>query len=240
MQRSSIAGGQDVLAILERLEQVLPLKRRQQALSAPLRTVHQTILRTLAETGKPPRQAEIAAMLGSRASARYALAVLASQDLVVLNTPVTRNERSKQPVVEEGAEVVGAYPMTTENTPHRVTASGRPVNAMCAVDALALSPLFGRETWIESRCHVTGTPIRIHQDGTRILEASPSAAIQVGIRWQSLGGCAAHSLCLEMIFLRDEETAQAWRATDPASIDLLTLPEAVELGQAFFGPLLEG
>jgi mercuric reductase len=238
-QRSLATGSSDILRILGRLEALLPLKKRQQALPPPLRTVHRAILHSLAETGKPPNQAEIAAMLGSRQSALHALAVLACNDLVVLNTPVARDEKTKQPVVQEGAEAVGAYPMTTENTPHRVTVYGHAINAMCAVDALVISPLFGRETWIESRCHVTRTPIRLHQDGAQFLEASPSPEIRVGIRWQSFSTCAAHTLCTEMVFLRDEAIATAWRTTDPAAMDVLTLSEAVELGKAFFLPLLE-
>jgi mercuric reductase len=129
--------------------------------------------------------------------------------------------------------------MTTENTPHRVVLGDHSVNAMCAVDALAISPMFGTEAWIESKCHVTGVPIRILQQGRKIVEASPSPGIRVGIRWQTFNTCAAHTLCTEMVFLKDEATANRWRNTDPTSIELLTLPEAVELGTAFFLPLLE-
>jgi mercuric reductase len=229
----------DVLHSLTRLQQLLPLKKRQQALAPPLRMVHRAILRSLAETGKPPRQAEIAAMLGSKQSATHALATLAKNDLVVLNAPVTLDEKTHQLIVTEGVEVIGAYPMTTERTPHKVEILGRSVNAMCAVDALAMSLMFGQETQIESRCHVTGTPIRIHQKGREILAATPSPGIRVGIRWQSACASAAHTLCTEMVFLRDEETARRWHETDPASIELFTLAEAIELGEAFFVPLLE-
>ena len=238
-QESRAAGSKDMLLVLEHLQELLPLKRRQQALPPPLRTLHRAILGSLAETGRPPKQAEIAAMLGSRQSAIHALGILGKNDLVVLNVPITLDEKTKQPVVPEGVEVVGAYPMTTESTPHRVVANGNSVNAMCAVDALAISAMFGKEAWIESRCHVTGTPIRILQHGRRIIEAIPSPEIRVGIRWQSFNTCAAHALCTEMVFLKNVETAEAWRNTDPASIELLTLAEAIELGIAFFLPLLE-
>jgi mercuric reductase len=239
IQRSPAAGSKDMLLVLERLQDLLPLKKRQQALPPPLRTLHRAILRSLAETGRPPKQAEIAAMLGSRQSAIHALGILGKNDLVILNTPVTLDEKTKQPTVPEGVEVIGAYPMTTESTPHRVVENGNSVNAMCAVDALAISAMFGKEAWIESRCHVTGTPIRILQHGRQIIEARPSPEIRVGIRWQSFNTCAAHTLCTEMVFLKNVETADAWRNTGPASIELLTLPEAIELGIAFFLPLLE-
>jgi mercuric reductase len=224
---------------LTHLQQLLPLKKRQQALAPPLRMVHRAVLRSLAETGKPPRQAEIAAMLGSRQSAIHALATLEKNDLVILNAPVTLDEKTHQLIAPEGIEVLGAYPMTTEKTPHKVEINGHSVNAMCAVDALAMSLMFGRETRIESRCHVTGTPIRIHQRGREITEANPSPEIRVGIRWQSACASAAHTLCTEMVFLKDAETAASWRETNPASVELFTLPEAIELGEAFFVPLLE-
>lgn len=238
-RKEQVPGGTDVLQALNRLQQLLPLKKRQQALPAYLKTLHRMILRSLAETGKPPRQAEIAAMLGSKASAVHALAVLGSNDQVILNAPVAQDEKAHRLIAKEEVEIVGAYPMTTEETPHLVISDGKSVHAMCAVDALAISVMFGRETTIESRCHATGTPIRLRQNGGQILEASPSREVRVGIRWQSFNTCAAHTLCTEMVFLKDAETANTWRNTDPASIDLFTLPEAIELGAAFFLPLLE-
>lgn len=235
----AIAEGRDVLQSLTHLQKLLPLKKRQEALAPPLRMVHRAVLRSLAETGKPPRQAEIAAMLGSKQSAIHALATLSKNDLVILNSPATLDEKTHALRAPESVEVIGAYPMTTEKTPHTVMIYGHPVNAMCAVDALAMSLMFGRETRIESRCHVTGTPIRIHQKGREILDAGPSPQVRVGIRWQSACSGAAHTLCTEMVFLKDAETARAWAKTDPASIELFTLPEAIELGEAFFVPLLE-
>jgi mercuric reductase len=237
-QPTSAAGGTNVLTVLTRLQKALPLEKRQRALQPALRTIHRNILRGLA-AGKPLRQAEIAAMLGSNPSALHALATLASNDLVILNVPVEQDEKTRQTVVGKDAEIVGAYPLTTENTPHKVLSNNITVNAMCAVDALSISPMFGEETRIESRCHVTGAPIRIQQKGQEILEAFPSRDVRVGIRWQSTKGCAAHTICTEMVFLKDWNTAAAWRDSDPDSIDLLTLYEAVELGTAFFVPLIE-
>ena len=108
-QRSPAAGSKDMLPVLERLQELLPLKRRQEALPPPLRTLHRVILRSLAERGKPPKQAEIAAMLGSRQSAIHALGILAKNDLAILNTAVTLGEKTKRPVVPEGVEAVVPY-----------------------------------------------------------------------------------------------------------------------------------
>jgi mercuric reductase len=232
-------GGKDVLQVLNHLESLLPLPRRHRELQPGLRSIHRIILRSLADTGKPPSQSGIAAMLGGKAAALESLGALQAVDLVVLSAPAIYNEKTKQTVADPAAEIVGAYPMTTAATPHKVTSNGQVVNAMCAVDALAISPMFSRETVIESKCHLTGTPIRIRQNGATALEARPNAEIRVGIRWQSLQGCAAKTICAEMVFLKDAQTAETWRKTDPQSIDILTLEEAIELGTAFFVPLLE-
>lgn len=238
-RKPTTAGGADVLGILNHLESLLPLPRKHRELSPALRSVHRIILQSLVDTSKPPTQARIAAIVGSKTAALHALGTLQSADLVVLSGPTRYDEKTKQHTADAAAEIVGAYPMTTSSTPHRVASNGTAVNAMCAVDALAIGPMFGRQTVIESKCHVTGAPIRIRQDGAKVLEVSPSADIHVGVRWQNLQGCAATTICAEMVFLRDAAIAETWRKTDPDSIDILTLGEAIELGTAFFTPLME-
>jgi Alkylmercury lyase len=240
----SAAGARaDLFGALQRLNDLLPLKRRQQALPKPLAHVHRLILRSLAERGRPLTTEEIAAVLGSRASALNALAVLSSNDLIVLDTPVVKDEPGHRLQLENpDAKIVGAYPVTTEKTPHRVMVGGQQgqeVHAMCAVDALAISQMFGVETCIDTKCHATGEALYICQKGKEILAARPNTDIRVGIRWQKISTCAAHTLCTEMVFLKDAVTAANWKAKDPEVIDLFTLPEAVEYAAAFFMPLLE-
>jgi len=116
---------------------------------------------------------------------------------------------------------------------------GQEVYAMCAVDALAISLMFGVETCIDSKCHATGEPIYICQKGKAIVATRPTADIRVGIRWQQFSTCAAHTLCTEMVFLKDASTAAHWKNKDPEAVELFTLPEAVEYAGAFFLPLLE-
>jgi hypothetical protein len=91
---------------------------------------------------------------------------------------------------------------------------------MCALDAVAVAPMFDCPATVDSRCHVTDTPIRLRMNGARALEARPSPGIRIGIRWRSPQVCAAHSLCREMVFLADAA--------------VLGLEEAIGLGAAFF------
>ena len=43
--------------------------------------------------------------------------------------------------------------------------------------------------------------------GFEILGSESSSNIRVGVRWQMPTGAAAHSMCLEMVFLLDEQVA---------------------------------
>ena len=209
---------------VQRLNSRLPLKLRQAALPPWLARVHRATLTSLSEKGRPLITGELNELLeGSDVSA--ALAWLANDDLVVLN--------------EAGTGIVGAYPMTTEATTHHLRINNQPVNAMCALDALSVGPMFNAEVEINSRCHVTGTEIFIHMQGETLLEARPSPEVHVGVRWQNPTACAAHSLCLEMVFLKDQPTALEWQAGDTENISLFNLEDAIAFGAGFFTPLLQ-
>ncbi len=214
----------DIARAIDRLHSQLPLQGRQQALPPALAEVHRAMLHSLAERGRPLTREEIAPMLED-GDVEGALARLGQDDLVVLSVSET--------------QVVGAYPMTVEDTPHRLKVNGRAVNAMCALDVLSVGPMFDAEVDIESRCRVTDEPIRIHQHGSRICSAEPSPDIRVGVRWQDPMACAAHSMCLEMVFLKDGPTALAWQKGDTENVSIFTLPEAVEFGAGFFNPLVQ-
>jgi hypothetical protein len=208
---------------LARLKRILPLEQNQKHLGTELLAVHRGILYSFAEHGRPLENAIIGQMLGGRTVSEV-LTELAAKDLVVLD--------------EKKERVVGAYPFTTEKTAHTVIISGVKTYAMCAVDALSISPMFNSEVTIESRCHVSGVSIRVRQREMEILEAQPSLGVRVGVRWQGTGGCAAHSLCMEMVFLSDRETAVRWQNEDNENRSIFTLPEAIEFGTGFFLPLV--
>lgn len=208
---------------LQKLNQLLPLAERQATLPAPLAELYRTVLHSFVNRGHPLTRTEIGQQ-GPDLDVSQALTRLANEDLIVL--------------AEDTQEIIGAYPLTLEETPHQVRVNGHTLRAMCAVDALAVSPLFGQPTEIESRCRMTDTSILLRQTGTTILAAEPDEAIRVGIHWQPPQSCAAHSLCREMVFLVDIATAEKWQAIDPEQRDCFSLSEAIELGAAFFRPLL--
>jgi mercuric reductase len=212
----------DLNTALDKLNSLLPLKARQSQLEPQLRSLHIAILRHFATAGEPLSRDEVEQLLGDDMDA--ALARLAADDLIVL-TPDRRH-------------ITGAYPFTAEERVHVVLVNGHTVHAMCALDALAIAPMFETATRIDSRCHVTGSPVEIHMQGTELLSARPGD-VHVGIHWQGTSGCAAQSLCMEMVFLADAETAQRWQQQDSDNIDLYELPDAVSFAAAYFRPLLE-
>lgn len=208
---------------LRRLRDLLPLRERQRALPPVLAGLHRSILRHFAAAGRPMSLVEIGAALPGTAP-KEALARLAELDLVV--------------VEEATGRLLGAYPMTSEATPHAVQIHGHTVYAMCAVDALAVGAMFDAEVVITSRCHLSATPVELHQCGRVLSQARPETPLQVGIAWQAPGACAAHSLCREMVFLRDAATAAGWQR-GAAARQCLSLDEGLRLGADFFIPLLE-
>ncbi len=205
-----------------RLNQLLPLKARQDRLSPELRELHREVIHSLVMGGRPPAREEMAERLGPD-QVDAVLARMGEDDLVVLS--------------EDRREILGAYPVTTENTPHVIHVSGQTIHAMCAVDALSVGPMFDVPLTIESRCRVTDSAIHIEQEGERIVAARPPT-VRVGVRWQAPSGSAVHSLCMEMVFLQDEEAACRWHGGDLQNHSLFTLDQAVAFGSRFFRPLL--
>ncbi len=220
-----MAGNPDRLnQAIEHLNQLLPLKARQNRLSASLKALHQAVIQSLVTRGCSLSRSEIAARVGED-KVDAAIAQLGHDDLVVLSADRT--------------EIVGAYPVTCEPTQHALHVSGRTIHAMCALDALSVGPMYQLPVEIRSRCRVSGEPVCIKQDGMHILAATPPS-VRVGVRWQMPSGDhAAHSLCMEMVFLKDEAAAVAWHGGDLNRHGVFTLAEAVQFGAGFFRPLVE-
>lgn len=192
---------------LERLSSQLPLAARRAALPPDLAARHREILAAYVATGRPP-------------SLIPADATLAAADLVVIGD----------------GEVAGAYPFSSETTPHRLRLvdTGVIVHAMCSLDAVAVAAVLDTTAEIDSTCAVSGEPVRIIQQALTVAAADP-ADIRVGIRWQDPVGCAAHSMCRDMIFV-GAGRAPVWTGEE-GDAAVLTLEEAIALGDAFFRPL---
>jgi len=200
---------------------------RAERLPGPLRDLHRAVLRRFLETGAPPtarwlRQAAADAGLGASA-----VDGLAAADAVhVVN-----------------GLVAVAYPFSGTPTPHRVELDGLPaVYAMCAIDALGLPLMAGRDGQITSADPHDGTPIVVTaRDGT--WSWTPSSAVVVAGRATDCGaGCGSFEvMCPHTIFHASRESARA-HLTRHGGLDAQILDQdtAVECGRRNFGALLTG
>lgn len=198
---------------LQKLNTLLPLHKRQSTLSVKEREVHQAILTDFVTRGKVPPVYD-----------NEILCLLDEYDLIVLD--------------KAGGEVTGAYPFSLRTTPHSVKIGKVEICAMCAFDAIAIAPVFNTSTSIKSHCHVTKNTLEISQCGSTVNYIQGSDDLCIGIRWQDTGSCAAESLCMEMIFLKDKNTALQWQDSS-SDKTLFSLTEALEFATRYFKPLTE-
>jgi mercuric reductase len=207
---------------LKRLNSILPLKERQEACGEQIKKLHQQVLRSFVTRGRILTRGEMAAQVSNP---EEAISLLKERDMVVFSGD---------------GEPIGAYPFTMEPREHRIRVNGHEINAMCALDALSVSPMFDMKTEISSQCRVTGDPVHIRQNGKHIDNIDEAGDVHFGIIWgaASTDSCCADSLCTEMIFLRDGNTARQWLAEDQDNREVFSLQEAVEFGSRFFVPLM--
>jgi hypothetical protein len=125
--------------------------------------------------------------------------------------------RDRDPVVLDPqlAAIVGAFPFTDAATGHSVTfaGTGRTLATMCAIDALGAGAMCRDDTIVRSACRTCGGPIEARTDchGTILMQAVPAdAVVWVGLRRS--GGCAADTICREMLFFCSDAHLARWRA----------------------------
>ena len=210
-------------AAVARLNRILPLTARHRALDDPLQRLHKAILQAYIELGRTLSRSEMALHVDN---INEAVDILKRNDLVVF---------------DDDREPIGAYPFAMEKREHRVTVNNHAVHCMCALDALAVSPMFDMPTRITSCCHVTSTPVTIRQQGRKGLESGNACTANFGINWSAASTtiCCSDSLCTEMIFLKDAAVAEGWLSEEPEQRQVFDLNDAIEFASRFFVPLIE-
>lgn len=216
-------GAMKVEQAIQRLTTILPVKKRLDALELSSAQLYLAVVKGFFELGRAPFISELNAI---DRNARQRIVELAQQDMLTL---------------EESGEVKGCYPFTMEQRVHRIRLNGFEVHAMCAMDALAPSAMFGCESVVLSECAVTREAVRVELKDQTLLNPEQAAALYFGINWlaaSSLASCS-DSLCTEMLFLRDLATAQGWLEQDADNRQIFTLDEAVKFAAGFFKPLMQ-
>ena len=185
--------------------------------------LHRAILRHYLRTGRAPGRVDLAGGLGDGTGAM--LADLVTRDLIVL----------------ENGEVVGAYPFTSRPARHAVEIGGQEIAAMCAIDVLGAGAMARRDARVRADCAACGAPIRIStgRDGLEVASAHPGGTmIWAGV--EPVSGCAADTQCRSMLMFCHAEHLEIWRASHaPGGQGFrLTPAQALEFGAAVFRPFL--
>ena len=206
-----------------RLNKILPIKDQLDELDKYSADIYQSVVAHFYHHGKAPLLSELDDQI---ADPRQIVAALGAQDMLTL---------------DESGEVKGCYPFTMEQRAHRIQINGIEAHAMCALDALAPSGMFDCSSVVLSECAVSGAALRIELDRLQLLNPAEASGIYFGLNWMAASACGscADSLCTEMLFLRDQETAENWWQQDQTSREIFTLTEAIEFAAGFFKPLMQ-
>jgi hypothetical protein len=197
--------------------------QRQQRLSTALRGLHQVILGECAGSGRIPARTELAPIAAALGLAvEDALADLVTSDLLVLT---------------EAGDIAAAYPFSATPTSHRVDLAGGPaVSAMCAIDALGIPAMTGRDAVITSVDPTTGDQIHITVSAGHP-HARPDDTV-IGLAATGQAGPAARSCCPLINFHTSAQTARQFQDQGRLPGTVVSLAEATEAAARLFGPLL--
>jgi mercuric reductase len=206
---------------LRRLDSILPLESGLKSLSNEDALLYCKLLNSYVEQGRTLNRDEVADLVSDADRA--------------LNNVVA----SKLIVLDEKGNPSGAYPFTSQEREHKVHINGVTAHCMCALDALAVSPMFKTLTVIDSQCRATAEKIHIEQNGTEFTGGTLDAWF--GINWGAAKSdtVCAESLCMEMMFLANERVAREWLAESSDTREIFDLQSAVQFASEFFVPLAE-
>lgn len=123
---------------------------------------------------------------------------------------------------------LGCYPFSSVDTGIHVTFATATVNAMCAIDALAIARLTRAGTRIDAACAGCGTIISFQVEANGGLDHDQVELARV--IWQETEAthtACSQGLCRHIRFL-------CRRCPKPETGEHLTLPQAAAIGNAFF------
>jgi mercuric reductase len=211
----------EVSTALKRLDSKLPLESGLKSLGSDDAALYCKLLNSYVQQGRTLTRDEVANLVSN---SEQALKNVADSKLIVLDA---------------NGNPSGAYPFTSEEREHKVHVNDVTVHCMCALDALAVSPMFRMPTVIDSQCRVTAEPVHLEQNGTEFSDGTLD--VWFGINWGAAAGdtVCAESLCMEMMFLANEAVAREWLAESPETREIFDLPSAVDFAAGFFVPLAE-
>jgi hypothetical protein len=197
---------------------------RRSRLSEAERELYFWILNRFASEGRPSSVELRAAAEQLGLEAEHALDTLAREDLVHCGAD---------------GEIAVAYPFSGRPTAHRVRfPHGHEVDAMCAIDALGIAPMFGEAIEITSRDPVSRDEIRARVAPDGSVAWSPDSAVVVTGAIHSQGD-ACCGCCPVLNFFTSGVNAERWLAEHPdVRGTSISMREAAAAGRAVFGDVL--
>jgi hypothetical protein len=184
--------------------------------------LHIFILETFASAGRSPTLDEIQSRFG------LATATEAEARLETLESTGAIHRNPGDPAVTH------AYPFSNEQTAHRVRLAGGPeVFAMCAVDALGMPFMLGRDARIESQCEDCKVTVRIELHRGEMVGHAPADTV-VWLGEHAEGCVAATDLCPDLNFFCSPGHLGHWREQTGASGEQLSLEQALARGRRVF------
>lgn len=208
-----------VTRALERLNNILPLQAGLESLNHEDATLYCDLLKSYVELGRTLTLDEVSGMVDN---AELSLSNVVASKLIVLDS---------------NGNPDGAYPFTSQQREHKVYINRVTIHCMCALDALSVSCMFNKPTIIDSQCRVTGN--NIHLEQSNMTFTNGTVDVWFGINWGAAtdNKVCSDSLCMEMIFLAQEDVANKWLNESADTREIFDLQSAVEFASAFFVPL---
>ena len=185
----------------ERLRVAFPLEARVRGASPAAQAAYGGVLR---------------AWLGATAPQAAGLAPDALAELLTLDA-----------VVQEQSGL-GCYPFSARDTGIAVRLAGGAVNAMCAIDALAVARLAGAPTRIDGRCETCGRALAVEVEANGGLDHDQAGVARVV--W--FRACGTHNSCSQSLCRNIRFLCPTCEPAGPG--DVYTLPQAAVIGNAFF------
>ncbi len=215
----------------EALERVIgdasALQRQKGMLSRHAHDFHRALLRFFERHGRSPINGELAELAAEahlrREAVEAAVAELAHVDLLAL---------------DERGEVASAYPYSGRPTRHRVEfADGGSVHAMCAVDALGIPLMTGRDATVTSTDPSSGRAIRVEVRDGGVHWDPAEAGVFVGRKRGK--GSIAETCCQVIDFFASPEAAAEYHQRGDTQGMWLDQAQALEAGRLAFAALLD-
>jgi hypothetical protein len=197
--------------------------QRASALPAAVRAVHRQLLRHFAGTGAAPSSAVLADFAAEAGlDSQAALRRLAEDDLVALD--------------DEGS-LLAVYPFSPTPTPHVVEVDGVRMYAMCAIDALGVPAMLGRDATIASTDPSTGRSIVVTvRAGQAVFDPHETVVVYAAT---GTGNRSVDTCCSTINFFGSPASGQAWLDEHAGlTATILDQGSALALGRDIFGPLL--